>query len=219
MSHTELFFFNKTGEAWGYAAVNNSWRGAMAIWQHLEKKYLPSLPEPGWITHDSERHDYYSRTVRVFDTVTLMKEIWDLFWDDRLTEGEKIVLGTTFDGVLVKAEDFEKVIAAFEQFEANTSLKEQAEIIRKAIESGEYIAMGWNQMSICRDCWANRGVKSSAESGEDAGNTGPRAYNCLTQNDHWYLFDDLGKKPCVATETETETDDGIERQQSSDSAF
>ncbi len=41
MSSTEIFGFDKEGNAFGQADVNNAWRGAMAIWRILEERYLP----------------------------------------------------------------------------------------------------------------------------------------------------------------------------------
>lgn len=41
MSYTELFGFDKNGDAFYYSEVRNAWRGGMAIWQRLEEKYLP----------------------------------------------------------------------------------------------------------------------------------------------------------------------------------
>ena len=41
MSYTEIYGFDKKGDAYYYNSVKNAWRGGMAIWQYLEKKYLP----------------------------------------------------------------------------------------------------------------------------------------------------------------------------------
>jgi hypothetical protein len=150
MSYTELYgltknFVVKIGE------TKNSWRGAMAIWHILEKKYLPKFI-PDWAVNESDKE--YSRTSSLGDESPI-KEIWNLIDSPKLTKTEKIVLGSTFDNVLAKVESIDKLLSSFREFEGETSLKEQADLIERAIKgNSKIIAIGWNQTSVNGDTWA-----------------------------------------------------------------
>lgn len=43
MSYTEMFGFDKNGNAYPYAEIHDSWRSLIAVWKHLVKKYLNIL--------------------------------------------------------------------------------------------------------------------------------------------------------------------------------
>ena len=46
MSYTEIFAFNKEGNAYMAGMARNSWRGAMMIWNIMEERHLPPyIPE------------------------------------------------------------------------------------------------------------------------------------------------------------------------------
>ena len=182
MSYTEIYKFNKKGDAEFLDEVKNSFRGAMAIWIILEKKYLPKYV-PTWAMGDTSKE--YSRTSDFMGGG--LKEIWGLFESDKVSEVDKLVLGTTFDKVIVKKEDLENVVKAFREFEGETSLKEQADIIEKALKEDEdLIAIAWNQTSVNSGVWES----DSGEEDED-GNQLP--YNILNSDKHWDLFEDLKK--------------------------
>lgn len=152
MSYIEIFTFDKEGNSESYAEVKNSWGGSMDVWDILGKKYC-------------------GHGASIFD-IGHMKEIWNLVDDKKVSMHERIVLFTTLDKCLVKKEDLPKVIDAFRQFEGNTSLKEQSDILEDIYNScDEYIAVGWHQNSISCEQWFD--------------------YNYLTDTDHYYLFDEL----------------------------
>lgn len=176
MSWSEVYSFTKDGYANFYGEVQNANRGCMAVWQILEKKYLPSLPIPSY-WGSIGGGNYYSRTY-VVDNRGLMKQIWNLANEDSpLTEEERIVLITTFDKVLVKKEMLPSVIHAYENFNGDTNLKEVAEILKKALNDSEIIAIGFS-ISLT-DGWTNWGNEENEE--------GDRPYNIFKQNDHWFL--------------------------------
>jgi hypothetical protein len=113
MSCTEIFGFDKEGNAYLQDEIKNSWRGAMAIWNILEQRYLPQY-RPSFIPDyiaDEDIEDYCkykpSRTSAMFDK-NAMQEIWDLANDKRLKDNEKIVLSTTFDDLIIKKENFKQ---------------------------------------------------------------------------------------------------------------
>jgi len=153
MSSTEIYGLKKNTVEY-IGETRNSWRGAMAIWIFLEKKYLPKYI-PDWVRALNREDQEYSRTAALGRNSPI-KEIFDLFQSPKLTKSERIVLGSTFDNVLAKVEDIDKVLQAFREFEGDTTLKEQANIIEQAIKKDpEIVAIGWNQTSVNSDTWAS----------------------------------------------------------------
>jgi len=188
MSYTEIFGFDKEGNAYWEADVSNAWRGAMAVWRTLEKKYLPTYRPsyvPAYIP-DSDIKGYlgYEPSRCTCSDEKAWHEVWALASKEDVPLADKIVLCTTFDKVLVKKEDLPRVILAFEMFEGETSLKEQAVILRRMFDGDKCIAVGWNQTSVNADTWTTIG-------GYDEEKEEHTPYNCLKQNDHWWLFDKL----------------------------
>jgi hypothetical protein len=180
MSCTEIFGLKKnTVEHIG--ETRNSWRGAMAIWTLLEKKHLPKYI-PDWAMGVAGE---YSRTSAMGqEKDSPMKSVWDLFHSPKLTKSERIVMGSTFDNVLAKVESIDQVLQAFREFEGNTSLKEQADIIEQAIKKDpEIVAIGWNQTSVNGDTWVNESY--------DTENEEPIGYNLETGTRHWFLVEAL----------------------------
>jgi hypothetical protein len=180
MSYTEIYAFGKNGKVVDSRDIRNAWRGAMAVWRILEKKYLPSLQKPIW-AGINDKEDYWSRTSDF--TGHGLKEIWSLADDKRLIKNEKIVLLSTFDKVLIKKENIKIVIKAFKAFNENTNLNEQAEAIEELLKSNKIIAIGFNQTSVNGDTWENYNYNEKKEESS--------SYNCLKQKDHWWLFDDI----------------------------
>ena len=112
------------------------------------------------------------------------KDIWNLFDREDVDVIDRIVLGTTFDHVMVKRENIHQVIEAFEAFAGDTNLKEQAEGLRELLKNASNVAFAWNQTSVNGSEWWHSGIFD----GEDE-----MPYNFKTQNRHFWLFDDLGK--------------------------
>lgn len=192
MSSTQIFGFNSDGNAYLLAEVNNSWRGAMAIWRSLEEKYLPKyIPlrakQKGIKTIEEFKQHFgyepFSRCSGAFEKGA-MDEIWALADRKDITSFDKICLFTTFDKCLIKKEDIPKVVEAFRAFEAETSLKEQANILEKAYSDSNCIAIGWNQTNVMVESWSNFG-------GYDEKTEESIPYNCLTGDMHYWLFDEI----------------------------
>lgn len=159
MSATEINGFDQDGDAHQVGEVENAWRGAMAIWAEVERRYLPEyIPEwaKGMSTDFIQRFhkDGFSRLTDVLN-LDAMNEILELFEKNEVSLVNKIVLGTTFDHVVVKRKDMPRLMEVFRAFEGNTSLKEQADIIQAMYESGEWVAVAWNQTSVNADRWDN----------------------------------------------------------------
>lgn len=175
MSTTQLSGLTRDA-AFRIGETQNSWRGAMAIWKLLEKKYLPPY-YPEWAV---DLNGSYTRTL----SSETMKPIWDLVNSDKVSFMDKVVLCTTFDWVLVRRENINVVLEAFGNFEGETSLKEQAEIIQAAIqEYPKIVAIGWNQTSVNQDNWLDYYYEEE--------NDERISYNLEKDKKHWFLFDDL----------------------------
>jgi hypothetical protein len=183
MSYTEIYKFNKDGTAEDIGEVRNAFRGAMAVWNSLEKKYLPKYV-PEWAKHKNESADKeYSRMSGADQEA--QKEIWDIVKHPDITETHKIAMNTTFDNVVVKRKNLKKLIKAFREFEFETSLKEQADLIEVAMENDpDMLGIAWNQTSVNGDTWTNSG-------GYDEETEESIPYNLLKEEKHWFLFDEM----------------------------
>jgi hypothetical protein len=183
MSYTELYGLTKNSVL-SIGETRNSWRGAIAIWCILEKKYLPKFI-PEWAVALGKQNEDHSRASVMSDDGPI-KEIWGLSKSPKLTKDEKIVLGSTFDNVLAKVESIDKLLFAFRNFKGETSLKEQADIIEKAIKNNpEIVAIGWNQTSVNGDTWANYSYDEHTEE--------RISYNLEINHKHWFLVEEVEK--------------------------
>lgn len=157
MSYTEMFGFDKNGDAYYLEDIENAWRGGMAIWNILYEKYFgekfPMFGSGG-----------FENLNKKFDI---------------MPEHEQIALQTTYDFALVKRENFSQVVDAFRKFEGETSLKEQADVIEEALNNENCIAIGWNQTSVNDDNWV------CYDYDEDKDESIP--YNINKGNKHWFL--------------------------------
>lgn len=196
MSCTEIYAFDKAGNAGLFGETGNSWRGAMAVWRIMEARHLPQyIPEhvkhmsryrPGMTSAELEGMIGYrpSRISAPPGPEDPTKEIWELADNPKIPRHERIVLFTTFDNALVRREHFQEVIDAFRAFGGITSLPEQAEILEKMLLQKSIIAAGWNQTSVNGDTWANAG-------GYDEETEEEIPYNCLTGTRHYWIFDEI----------------------------
>ena len=181
MSYTEIFKFRKDGNAEAIGETKNAFRSAMAVWDILDKKYLPKFV-PEWAKRIGEVDKEYFRSSDFGGGG--LKEVWDLFNKENVSETDKIALGSTFDKVIVLKEDLPKLIEAFKSFEGETSLKDQVVIIEEAlVEDPELLGIAWNQTSVNGDCWTNFG-------GYDEEKQEEIPYNILTMDEHWNLFEE-----------------------------
>lgn len=197
MSCTEIYSFNKAGNASLFGTTENSWRGGMAVWRAMEERHLPQyVPEyvkklpryrPGMTAAEIEEMIGYkpSRTAIMYcDKDDPMKEICELADDPAIPRHERVALFTTFENALVRREHFQEVIDAFRAFGGKTSLPEQADILEKMLLQDDIIAAGWNQTSISGDTWGNaNGYNEETEESIP--------YNCLTGTRHYWIFDEM----------------------------
>lgn len=166
MSYTEFYGFDRSGDAYPCAAVKNAWRGAMAVWRIMEGRHLPPVP--------------CSRLMNPREA----KAVWKLCDDKGVPEHERIVMLSTMDKCLVKKENLARLIEAFRKFEGDTSLPEQADILEDLLADDNCIAVGWNQTSVNASAWSRYDEEADEEN----------PYNCLHEEDHFWLFEVLDGK-------------------------
>lgn len=153
----------------------------MAVWTGLAQKYVRG----------------YGGFEAMIDS---FKKVTDLATSDRIDRWERIVLLTTCDGALVKAENFGEVAEAFEKFYAEHKkfhegkvfhVDTQAELLRqmeKEREEKGWRAVGWNQTSVNGDCpWYCPWYGSYDEDDEHT------SYNIDRDDQHWFVMDEVRK--------------------------
>lgn len=179
MSYTEIYKFKKDGNAECFSEIKNAWRGAMAVWNILDKKYLPKyVPDFAKMLDETDKEYYRSSDFRG----EALKEVWALSLKEGVSKIDKICLRSTFDNVLVLKENLPELLEAFRNFEGETSLSEQADAIENELKKDpELLAIAWNQTSV------NGGAWESDELDEDE-NYLP--YNILKSDKHWSMFTD-----------------------------
>ena len=162
MSYTTIYKIGNECEKLG--DVDNSWRGAMYVWDQIAKDYfgLDSFP----MLDKEERSN-----------------VWNAEKSKPLSKHEEIVLRSTMDKVVISKENKEKLVCAFKEYHKehpNGSHGEQAEIIEKAdLNDTDFIAF---QQTSCGDFWGEGDYDE--ESGEC------QYYNPNTGDKHWELFAD-----------------------------
>jgi hypothetical protein len=129
MSTTSIYRLGREPEEIGEA--RNAWRGAMYVWNDIAQRYfgLPNFP----MGRDE-----------------IASKIWNAHRHHDLPEHEAIVLMSTMDHATVRGRDASIVAEAFERYgreHPNSSLREQAEILRSAeLQPNDYLA--WQQTSV-----------------------------------------------------------------------
>lgn len=78
MSYVEVLVIDSAGDVYHYGEAKNAYRGAMMMWQHLNKKYHAGA-----------------------DMLGDMGPLWRLFRSGRLGRNEDLALGSTYDRVMV----------------------------------------------------------------------------------------------------------------------
>lgn len=151
MSYVEIVKIKKDNTFESVGRVQNASSHHQVVWNYFAQKYL-----------GLEFFNTHSSLIE-------QQKLWDLFEDERLTKNERIILGATYDFVLVKKEDISLVIDAFKSFENESNLSEQADILAYVLNDDDCIAIGW-QPSFT-DMWQN--------------------YDILTEKRHWSLLDQI----------------------------
>lgn len=139
------------------------------------------------------------------------KDLFALLKTDRLARWERIVLLTTCDNAMVRAENLVECAEAFEKFhEEYKALNEgkvfhaqaTAKLLRELaaeVEEHGWQAICWNQTSVNGDSpWY--GIWTELEEGDDGydpdgDNEEHRSYNIDRESQHWFVWDELEPAP------------------------
>lgn len=191
MSYISVYGFGANGEICSEVDIPNAWRGFMAVWRTMEERYLPQYV-PAWARplglypgaspkQILEKMSYLPSRCADFANPNAVQEVWNLVDDEHVPLDERICMCATFDKVLVKRESFKRVAQAFRTFDGVTCLPEQADVLESFAKDDNIIAAGFSSSLVTG--WAGRGIE------DKDGNC--RGYNCLTQDDHFWLSDDI----------------------------
>ena len=131
------------------------------------------------------------------------KDLFALLKTDKLERWEKLVLLTTCDNAVLKAENFVEVAEAFEKFHEEYKVANegkvfhmlaQAQILRELHGEGDehgWRGICWNQTSVNGDAlWYGVREEGDEESEEEEEEDEPRPYNLDRDDKHWFVFDD-----------------------------
>lgn len=162
MSTTNLYGIQKNGDVTSYDIVKNSWLGGMHVWKTLAEKYnLES------------------------DFLSGFGDVWSRYNKSFYERYEDIVLGSTFDHVIVLKENFDELIESFKKyFDAypTSNFDEQIEIINSMAADENIIGVAWCQTSVVDDLW-------NYDYDEEQDEIIP--YNIFKGDGHFNLFDDI----------------------------
>jgi len=161
MSYTEMFKVSEAGLVEEVADFHNSWRGAMLVWDNMAYLYLGQ----------------HAGLLMARDAID---PVWDLAKRQDIPLAHRIVLMSTFDRVMVRRENLDRVIEAIETyaetFDPGTLLL-QVKKLRELRNDRDCQAVCWNQTSECADAWW-------IDEGEEG-----RPYDTARDTGHWFLFD------------------------------
>lgn len=161
MSTTEIYGIENNGNVVAYGSAQNSWLGGMHVWNTLNEKY-----------------GFGGNMMFGFD------RIWKSFNKGVYEDYENVVLGSTFDYVVVMKEDFGKLIGNFEKYYGlypNSNFGEQIEVIKSMKTDEDIMGVAWCQTSVADDLW-DFGYDEEDE-------TIP--YNIFKGEKHWNLFEEV----------------------------
>jgi hypothetical protein len=194
MSYTEIYKFKKNGDAQLFDEHRNAHRWAMAIWIIMEELYLPSyIPEWAKSLPASMKKEAYSRNGGTGDDS--IKEIWNIYKDPNVSKRDKLVLGSTFDEVIILKENLAELIEAYRDFgketnglkikaydnnEWSSGCEEIASILEEILNDEDAIAIAFG-ISLSSNQW------TYGEENEETGEYSP--YNILKHDNHWDLFE------------------------------
>lgn len=166
MSYTEMFKVSESGIVEEVAEFNNAFRGTVLVWDNMATEYLDE--SVGWLM--------------AYDA---MDQVWDLAKRQDVLIAHRIVLMSTFDRVMVRRENLDRLIDAIETyaetFDPGTLLL-QVTKLRELRNDRDCQAVCWNQTSVNADVWW---VYIDGEDEEEEG----RPYDVTQDTGHWFLFD------------------------------
>lgn len=136
MSFTGIMGVPAEGPIRMIGEVHNSHQGAAVVWSCLSERYLS----------------------RKYSIIGPHDDLWKLGDDEGVWPEHRVVLQTTFDGVMVAKDDLPDVILCIEDFVAEfrppyCNLLKQVQVFDAHRDSDDYVAFAWWQNSVCSDMW------------------------------------------------------------------
>jgi hypothetical protein len=177
-----MYKVDSNGDVHLYQEFTNAFRGVWLVWSEMCERYTDKKVAVLMM----EQYKWREPGEEIKGG---MQQVWDLWKDESIPESHRIVMGSTFDNVMVRRENFGRLVAAIEEYakEFNPgTLVEQARAIEKMGAEEDTLAVCWNATSVNASPW-----QVCEENPEDEDWPEYRPYNILTEDKHWFLFERL----------------------------
>jgi hypothetical protein len=178
MSYTTIYRVPTSGGIESVGEFRNSHGSAGYIWTEMVRAHHGEEKAFTWICDKA-----------------LLRSVWALVDDASQPDFVRIAMATTFDGVMVRRENLQRVANAFREFVAAhppgdyaCSLLDQAVLLNTLARDDECFAVCWNQTSVS-DGWPDIYPTCPHCGGEMEDEA--RAYDVSVDSEHWFLFDKL----------------------------
>lgn len=138
MSEVRIFVVTQSGRVKPFSAVSNSYGFAFQIWDLISQRHMGERFSSG----DNRR-------------------FWRLFGDHRssLSENERLVLGCTYDNVIVERETLPRLLVALDEFRKTYELVNRetfdgvVDALTRAAKRRGILGVCFNQTSVNCDVW------------------------------------------------------------------
>lgn len=168
MAWLTIYKITTDGTLEQFAFVSDPRFGAPFVWHRLYWRYLADkkATQPPSLTEE------------------LLKSVFALADDERLSLDERIVLKTTFDYAMVKRENIGRLIEAMNKFMAGyngdaggCNFKDQITVLEILAIDATCQAVAWCQIDKTESMWDVKTEDGSV-----------RPYNINTESKHWFVF-------------------------------
>jgi len=167
MSYTTLFLVPESGPIQAFSEFRNAFRGGYLVWDNMAKRYL-------------------GQDASMYMIKNNMQPVWDIHANLSVPEAHRIVMMSTFDKVMVRKDNLERLAIAFEQYSQDFDdpghIPSEATALRELMDNEGCYAVCWQQTSVSADDWVVM---------LDDGSDERRPYDVSLDNEHWFLFDNL----------------------------
>jgi len=175
MSYTTLYKVPESGEIQTYKEYGNAFRSAWLVWDTMSKLYLKKDAVEFMLKGDHA-----------------MQPVWDLWKDPSVPESHRIVMASTFDKVMVRRENLERLASAYDAYsravEDAGHIEAMASDLRELARDETCFAVCWCQTSVSADTWMTPVTCECCGETTDS-----RMYDVSRDEGHWFLFDELEK--------------------------
>ena len=147
MSCTELYYVTPNKRVVGYQEFRNSHLGAMFVWSNLYKRHFKDR-----ITETKRLYGFEPSSPVSEDDYSCL---WKLFEKSDVPIFERVILGSTFDFVILEKKHFNRFhedVMKYAVYHPAGSLLYQAIAIQK-LSKRNIIGVCWNQTSVSGDMY------------------------------------------------------------------